>query len=499
MIGLGNGGVVTPVGKLKIRDLWGYASGEGAASVTMNGINGFAMLFYTQIMGMSPELIGIAFGVGTLYDAITDPLMGTVSDRTHSRFGRRHPYMLVGGLLMAVFFFMHWLVPESFQGEKRLFGYLIALNLLIKTAFTVFVVPFTALGFEMCQTDDDRARLQGVRYGFNMITNVLFTGLGWILFFPNGTAADGSVIDGTKIGENFHRMGMVLTGSTALLVLTCVAATYKFSDKGAGKAEGESMRDHVTAFIHDLKDVYSDRLVWFVFGFFGLAQFAMMVVSQVQMFTYVEFMRFSALEKTVVHTGGMFGFMTGSFLLGSLVKRLDKKKTGYLAMITASGGCLALLAIFTGGLMDPQAIELFVDYADEPFHLSALVFGVLQTLWWGGCGILVPLAVAMIADLSALKKLKTGEVTEGRYAAGLSFFLKAASALGMFVTGYILKSVGYISGEAAQSADTLEKLALMTFIVGPILMVLSFFVLRKYPITHQVLEALRKQAGQEAE
>ena len=103
----------------------------------------------------------------------------------------------------------------------------------------------------------------------------------------------------------------------------------------------------------------------------------------------------------------------------------------------------------------------------------------------------------MIADLSALKKMKTGEVTEGRYASGFSFFLKAASALGMFVTGYILKGVGYISGADTQSAATLDKLALMTFIVGPILMVLSFFVLRKYPITHQTMKALRAQAGQE--
>jgi GPH family glycoside/pentoside/hexuronide:cation symporter len=485
--------------KLKIRDLWGYASGEGAASITMNGIAGFAMLFYTQVMGMSPELVGIAYGIVTIYDAITDPLMGTVSDRTNSRFGRRHPYMLVGGLFLALSFLLLWFVPESFQGEKMLFGYLIVINLLIKTAFTVFVVPFTALGFEMCRTDDDRARLQGVRFGFNMITNTLFTGLGWIIFFPNGTAADGSTIDGSKIAENFHHMGMVLTGSAAFLVLLCVAVTYKFADKVVEKEADVSMGDHTKAFIHDLKDVYSDKLVWFVFGFFGLAQFAMMVVSQVQMFTYVEYMQFSALEKTVVHTGGMLGFMTGSFLLGSLVKRLDKKKTGYLAMVIASFGCLALLAIFTGGLMDPQAIELFVDYADAPFHLSALVFGGLQTLWWGGCGILVPLAVSMIADLSALKKLKTGEVTEGRYAAGFSFFLKAASALGMFVTGYILKGVGYISGAEAQSADTLDQLALMTFIVGPILMVLSFFVLRKYPITHQSMKALREQAGQEEE
>ena len=476
--------------KLRIRDLWSYASGEGASSITMNGISGFAMLFYTQIMGMSPELVGIAFAVGTIYDAITDPLMGTVSDRTRSRFGRRHPYMLLGGVTMTVFFFLHWFVPESFQGEQRLFAYLIVINLLIKTAFTVFVVPFTALGFEMCVTDEDRARIQGVRFGFNMIMNVLFTGLGWILFFPDGVAEDGSMVDGTKIVENFHRMGMVLSGSAVLLVCICVATTFRFANKSEQAIEDATMRDHFNAFIHDLKDVYSDKFVWFVFGFFGLAQFAMMVVSQVQMFTYVEYMRFSSLEKTVVHTGGMFGFMAGSFLLGSLVQRLDKKKTGYCAMAIAASGCIALLAIFSGGLMDPQAYMLFTDYQGQAFHLSALVFGVLQSLWWGGCGILVPLAVAMIADLSAIKKCKTGEVTEGRYAAGLSFFLKASSALGMLVTGYILKGVGYISGAEMQSPETLERLALMTFIVGPLLMILSYFVLRKYPITHKMLNEL---------
>jgi len=483
--------------KLKLRELWGYASGEGASSITMNGIANYAMLFYTQILGMSPELAGIAFGIGTIYDAFTDPVMGTVSDRTRNRFGRRHPYMLIGGLLLAALFFFLWFVPESFQGEKRLFGYLVGINILIKTAFTVFVVPYTALGFEMSATDDDRARVQGVRCGFNMIINIVFGGLGWILFFPDGKAADGTKIDGTKIAENFNGMGIILTACAALLVLFCVFVTYKFSDKGLVKVEGEAKGDHLKAFIHDLKDVYSDKLVWFVFGFFGLAQFSMMVVSQVQMFTYVEYMRFSALEKTFVHTGGMVGFMLGSLLLGGLVKRLDKKKTGYLAMIIGSAGCLALLAIFSGGLMEPKAVQLFVDYKGEAFHLSAVVFGVLQTLWWGGCGILVPLAMAMIADLSALKKLKTGEVTEGRYAAGFSFFMKAATALGLFVTGYILKGVGYVSGAEKQSADTLDNLALMTFIVGPILMAVSFLVLRKYPITHETMNELRAQYGAE--
>ena len=478
--------------KLKLVELWSYASGEGATSITMNGIGNFAMLFYTQILGMSPEIVGIALFIATVWDAITDPLMGSISDRTSTRFGRRHPYMLIGGIFLALSFLAMWFVPESIRGEKMLFVYLLALNIIVRTAFTVFVVPYTALGFEMCKVDNDRARLQGVRYGFNMIINIIFGGLAWVLFFPDQLDGNGVTVDGTKIHGNYLHMGAVLAASTLLLILVCVYATYKYAEKGLTKNDSEGMADHVRAFIHDLKDVYSDKLVWFVFGFFGLAQFSMMVVSQVQMFTYVEYMRFSAVEKTCVHTGGMVGFMLGSLCLGGLVKRLDKKKTGYLAMVIGSVGCLSLLLVFTGGLMDPQA-------KINGFPIAAAVFGILQFLWWFGCGIIVPLATAMIADLSLMKRLKTGEVTEGRYAAGFSFFMKAANAFGLLVTGYILKGVGYVSGAPTQTVETINHLALMTFIVGPILMVLSFSVLRLYPVTHQFMKAMRKQYGQENE
>ncbi len=79
--------------------------------------------------------------------------------------------------------------------------------------------------------------------------------------------------------------------------------------------------------------------------------------------------------------------------------------------------------------MDPQA-------RIGKFPLAVVAFGLLQMLWWGGCGILIPLATSMIADLSQLKRLKTGEVTEGRYAAGFSFFMKVANSFGMLVVGY---------------------------------------------------------------
>lgn len=478
--------------KLPTRDLWAYASGEGATSITMNGIGNFALLFYTQIMGMSPEVVGIALFLATFWDAITDPLMGTITDRTHTRFGRRHPYMLVGGVLLCIAFVALWFIPESFRGEKVLFGYLLGLNILMKTAFTVFVVPYTALGFEMCKAYDDRAQLQGIRYGFNMFMNILFGGFAWMLFFPDVTAADGSIIDGTRVEGHYLNMGVILGVVSLLLVIFCVYATYKYADKKAALQanpdEDDGIVGHAKAFIHDLKDVYSDKLVWLVFGFFGLAQFSMMVVSQVQMFTYIEYMEFTAGQKTFVHTGGMLGFAIGSLGLGRLVKRWDKKNAGIVAMVISSSGGLGLFAVFTGGLLDPQA-------SVGGFPLAVAVFGVLQMLWWGGCGILVPLATSMIADLAEVKKFQSGEVTEGRYAAGFSFFLKLANSLGLLVAGFILKNVGYVSGAEVQAPAAIENLAVTTFVAGPILMALSFFVLRAYPLTHAKLSKLRTQYG----
>ena len=89
-----------PARKTRWKDIIGYTLGEGATSLTMNGISGFAMLYYTQALGLSFSLAGIAFAVSSIWDALVDPAIGHLSDNTHSRWGRRQPYILLGGVLM---------------------------------------------------------------------------------------------------------------------------------------------------------------------------------------------------------------------------------------------------------------------------------------------------------------------------------------------------------------------------------------------------------------
>ena len=119
-----------------------YSLGECANSLVMNGIFGFAMLFYTKSLGLDPTWAGLAMSLSVFWEAVTEPVMGHVSDHTRSRWGRRHPYMLVGGLLMALCSYLIWTVPGACRGSQMaIFWYLVAMNLLLRTGLTLFFTP----------------------------------------------------------------------------------------------------------------------------------------------------------------------------------------------------------------------------------------------------------------------------------------------------------------------------------------------------------------------
>ncbi|MBK8858324.1 MAG: MFS transporter, partial [Opitutaceae bacterium] len=181
----------------------GYSVGECANSLLMNSLSGFAMLYYTEALGLSHALAGIAMGVAVFWDAITDPVMGHITDNTRSRFGRRHPYILLGGVLVTVIFVFLWVVPDFARSSPQvLFWYLLVVNLLQRTAITVFGVPYVALGFELCSDYDGRVTLQGIRSAMNMLANLLGVALAWSLFF-----SDNETVRATSLPENYVRMG----------------------------------------------------------------------------------------------------------------------------------------------------------------------------------------------------------------------------------------------------------------------------------------------------
>jgi len=462
----------------------GYALGEGATSITINGISNFAMLYYTQVLGLGAVAAGIALSISLIVDAVVDPVMGHITDNTRTRYGARLPYILWGGIALAITFLLVWLLPG--WTKSALFICVLGTNLAVRLAMTVFGIPYNALGFEICPEYEDRSRLQGIRMAFNQAVNLLFGAMAWSMFFRDQTGPGGARIDGTTIAGNYMNMGIVLAVFALILVLLCVAATrFSGKDNRGAHLEGNTLG----AFWKDLTGILCDRVAWYVFGFFSIAQFAMLVVSQIQMFTYVFFMKLPADAKTMVHGGGMVAFGIGAILQSWLTQRMDKKTAGYIGMIASMAGGLSLFVIFMGGLLKPESSFSLGGLA-IPIGFIAFAFG--QALWWGGCGIMTPLAMSMVADLSEINFLKTGVLKDGSYGAFFTFILKACMSVGLLVTGWVVDWSGIVSGAATQTPEAAFNIAVITFLSGPVLVVLSFLILRKYPVDRFYLKNLEQ-------
>ncbi len=476
--------------KVPTSRIFGYALGEGALSITINGISNFAMLYYTKVLGLDAAYAGLALAVTLFWDAITDPVMGHITDNTRTRYGRRHPYLVFGGIALAISFYLLWIIPEQFSTPVSIFWYVLVINLVVRTAMTVFTIPYVALGFEMCPAYEDRSRLQGIRFFVNQVVNLVFGALAWSMFFSDRVAGDGIKTDGTLIGSNYLTMGLVLSVATLVLVALCVFSTRSVaSDNRDMKLEGNTPK----AFIKDFAGICCDRLGWYVFGFFSIATLGMLLTSQVQMFAYVDYMKFSATEKTAVHGAGMLAFAFGSLFQAWLTRKREKKFAAYTGMVFCVSGGIALYVIFMGGLMKPGQTLAIGQWS---LPIATVIFALGQALWWGGCGLLGPLTNSLVADLSELNYHRTGVLRDGSYAALFSFFCKACMGIGLLFTGYLVNAAGIVSGAESQTPEATRNIAMMTFLSGPILIILSFFVLWKYPVDRAFIERARKQKEQ---
>lgn len=466
-----------------------YGLGECANSLVTNGIFGFAMLFYIKALGLDPKWAGIAMSASVFWEAISEPVMGHISDNTRSRWGRRHPYMTMGGLLMAVCSFLIWSVPESFRDSQlATFWYLVTLNLVLRTGLTMFFIPFMALGFEMCADYQGRARLQGTRQILNMAANFAGPAIAWSVFFQD---KDG--IQATTLPSNYLHLGTVFAIATGLFVLIVVVSTFRWHED-TRLIRRETRSGWVRGFWLDLKETLRDPNPRWVFIFIFVLCAGMVLVSSLQMFVYDDFMRFSGYEKSIAHGGTMVGMALGALISIGLAKRFDKRGTVLLGGLISSAcnGMLALL--FLTGAVSPGTTW---SLGGHSIPVALGLFAFFHAGYWLGNGVMLPISTSMMADVSELHLLRTGRNKDGGYASVFSLVMRMAISLALALSGYSLDWIGYRvpkGGEAVdQTPEAIWLLGLVTFVVGACLCLLSLLAIRNYSITRGRLEALRQE------
>ena len=459
-----------------------YSVGECANSLVMNSLFGFAMLYYTDALGLKHSDAGIAMALAVFWDAVTDPAMGHITDNTRSRFGKRHPYLLLGGLATIASYVFLWYVPPVFRSNvEMLFWYLVGINLLQRTAITVFYVPFVALGFEICSDYRGRVTLQGIRSAMNMLANLLGPALAWAIFFSNNAA-----VRATSVAENYLKMGMTFAAVSLLCILAVIVLTRKHMRDSRMMT---TARNTIKEFIKDMREIVVDRYPRHVFTFIVVVTVGIALVSSLQMYLYEHFMRFGGIEKSIAHGGTMIGFGIGALVASSLTRRFDKKGGVYFGGLLSIGSNVILAALFLPGVLVPGQSTTFFSWT---FPYAFAIFAFFHGLYWLGNGIIFPTATSMMADVSEINEIRTGINKDGAYSAVFSFAQKCAISLAMLISGYTLTLIGFEAGkEIVQTPETSWRLCAATLLAGPMISLLSLWLIRLYPVNNDMLIKVR--------
>lgn len=472
-----------------------YSLGECANSLVMNGIFGFAMICYTKAFGLNPAWAGIAMSASVFWEALSEPIMGHVSDNTRSRFGRRHPYMVVGGLLMAICSYLIWAVPGALRGSQiSTFWYLVLINLVLRTGLTMFFIPYMALGFEICTDYEGRSKLQGIRSILNMAANFLGPAMAWTYFFHD---RDG--VPATTLPENYLHMGGAFAVATAILVLIAVVATWHWHEDTRSSPRHDA-RGGTARFFADMRQILTDSNPRWVFVFIFVVCIGMVLVSSLQVFVYDDFMRFTSEKighvshSSIAHGSTMIGFALGAALSVGLAKRFDKKGAVICGGLLSLGCNLMLAALFLSGLIPPHTTW---QMAGISVPVSLVAFVIFHAGYWMGSGIMLPISTAMMADIAEIHLLKTGENRDGGYSSVFSLAMRMAISFSLIVSGYCLQWVGYRVPHGAekivQDPSAVWRVGMVTFVVGGAVGFAALFAILRYPINRVRLQKLRAE------
>lgn len=454
--------------------------GEGASSLTMNGIAGFAMLYYTQALGLPFAQAGIAFSVASFWDAVVDPAIGHLSDNTHTRWGRRQPYILIGGILLAVTFYYLWAVPAFISQHGLLFVYALTVNLLIRTSFALFSVPYVALGFEICTDYHQRSQVQGARIAFNMLANLCGPALAWSLFFPDSKVAGAP--EATSVVSNFLHMGLAFAIATVAFTLVVVLTTRHHITDTRGVVTGTG--NSFGAFLGDFRQIIGDRYLQPIVIFVCIGLIGAVFVATLQMYLYVYFMHLTALQKTIIHGGGMILCGSGALVGVKLERKFDKKHAVCIGAGIAAVADMTAGVVFLTGLLKPASAWVI---AGHSLPIGVIVFGGCDMLNWFGIGLYSSLANSMIADVAEVNELESGVRKDGGYAAIFAFLTKLVLSVAVFISSACLAWVGFVNGSDQQTPTALRWLVLLTFGLGSLFAGLVIPIALRYPITRDFM------------
>lgn len=460
--------------KIPLSDKLGYGSGNFSTGVGNQVLGTYLVFYCTAILGIPGSLVGLAVSLSIIWDAITDPLMGYYSDITKSKvFGRRHLYLLVGGIGMALSNYVLWNINSGLSAYLK-FTIIFLLILIIKTFSTIYVTPYTALGAELSNDYNERTDIQGIKTVFFILGLAFVSVFGMYIFFrptPNFPV-------GQLNPHSYKSMGLFSSIIIAIFSIVCFYTTKKYIpvlSQHIQKIEGKTKLLNLLSAFKEIFLNKNFKYVAFSYMFNNIAS-ALLANMGLHVFTYTFLL---SSQQVAIIIGVQFIISILSQPLWSFAsKRIDKKPSMQLGIILCIlSSLLFLLLVLAKNYVKGSILYFFP-------------FAVLAGLGTGG---LFTLPLSMIADVIDLDDLNTGKRSEGSYYGCLTLFYKISQSITLFLIGLILDIVNFDANLPVQAENTVVILGLLLAIGSGISFLAAFLSLLKYSLNKSKVEDIQNQ------
>jgi Na+/melibiose symporter-like transporter len=440
--------------------------------------NTFLLLYYNQVLGMRAILASVALMVALVIDAVTDPIVGSLSDNLRTRLGRRHALMYAAALPLGVFLYLVFSPPAGLT-ELQLFAWLTTFAIATRVSMSFYLVPYSALFAEFSDDYAERTSIVTFRFLAGWIGGVLFTVCTYTYIFPSSA----EYTKGQLNPAAYHVFAPIL----ALLVTASVLVTTHFTRREIPYL----LQPTSTPEPFSLKRVFGevmlalrnrDFLVIFITSLLASAIGGTVEALNIYMQTF-----FWSLNGEQLRWFGLtFLGAAAAFVITPLLQaRFDKKRLVIVGLMFLVANGVAVIGLRLIGVLPPNG---------APMLLPLLIANEIIRI--GVVTIVLIMFISMIADVLDAQELNTGRRQEGVFSAALSFSAKATSGLGILLGGVLLDYViAFPRGVAPDAVDP-DIIRLLGWIAGialPLLYLVPFSLIARYKITREIHAEIRKQ------
>ncbi len=435
--------------KLSFKEKVGYSLGDTASHFVWDMVGFWLMFFYTDVYGISAAAAGTIMLIARFWDMAIDPVIGLVSDRTNTRWGKFRPYILFGAIPYALLSILTFTTPNF--GEVGKIIYAGSTYVLLMTAYAAINLPYSALGAVMSSDTYERAGLNTYRFIAGFVGQFVVTGLALTL--------------AEKFGHGDKAQGFQHTITLfAILSLIFFFITFKATKERVrpSKEQKNSLKD-------DFKGLIKNQ-AWVILAIVGIISFIMFAIQNAAVAYYFKYYIGDENKVQLFNVVGTIALIVALPLSKPLAKRFGNRNV-FIGSSLISGVFFAL--IYIPGVNNLESIY---------------IFNVLAKMAYAPA---VPLLWTMIADSADYGEWKTGRRATGLYFSAAVFAQKAGWGIGAALAGWIL-AISQFVPNTVQTDTAITGIKLLVSVIPGILYMSCAIFMIFYKIDSKTTEMMKK-------